>query len=76
MSSIMTYKCFEPARFSRALHTIFLNISKYVKHVRAVPGKNVLGGGTELENGGTTNTILSLFMVQSIWIYQETPPPT
>ena len=28
----------------------------------------------ELENGGTTNTILSFFMVQSIGIYQETPP--
>ena len=28
--------------------------------IRAVPGKKVLGGGgTELENGGTTNTILS-----------------
>jgi len=26
---------------------------------RAVPGKKVLGGGMELENGGTTNTILS-----------------
>jgi len=25
-----------------------------------------VGGGTELENGGTTNTILSFFMVQSI----------
>jgi len=29
--------------------------------LRAVPGKKVLGGGTELENGGTTNTILSFF---------------
>ena len=43
---------------------------------RAVPGKKVLGGGTELKNGGTTNTILSFFMVQFIWIFQETPPPT
>jgi len=32
--------------------------------LRAVPGKKVLGGGgTELENGGTTNTILSFFYV-------------
>ena len=29
--------------------------------LRAVPGKKVLGGGTELENGATTNTILSFF---------------
>ena len=28
---------------------------------RAVPGKKVLGGGTELENGGTSNTVLSFF---------------
>jgi len=38
--------------------------------------KGVGGRETELENGGTTNTILSFFMVQSIWIFQETPPPT
>ena len=44
--------------------------------VRAVPGKKGVRGGTELENGGTTNTSLSFFMVQSIWIFQETPPPT
>ena len=29
--------------------------------MRAVPGKNGVGGGTELENGGTTNTILSFY---------------
>jgi len=46
----------------------------YDNVLRAVPGKTVLGGGTELENGGTTNTIF--FMVQSKWIFQETPPPT
>jgi len=45
------------------------------KILRAVPGKKVLGVGTELENGGTTNTTVSFFMVQSIWIFQETPHP-
>jgi len=34
----------------------------------------VLGGGTELENGGTTNTILSFYGTESIWIFLETPP--
>jgi len=38
--------------------------------------KKGVGGGTEHENGDTTNTILSFFMVQSLWIFQETPPPT
>ena len=42
--------------------------------LRAVPGKKVLGGGTELENGGTTNTILSFYGTESIWIFLETPP--
>jgi len=42
--------------------------------IRAVPGKKVLGGGMELDNGGTTNAILSFFMVQSIGIFQETHP--
>jgi len=41
-------------------------------YLRAVPGKKVLG--VELENWGTTNTILSFFIVQFIWIFQETPP--
>jgi len=36
--------------------------------------KKGVGGGTDHENGGTTNTILSFFMVQSIRIFQETPP--
>jgi len=52
---------------------IFQN-KHYIICIRAVPGKKGVGGGTELENGGTTNTILSFFMVQSIWIFQETPP--
>jgi len=42
--------------------------------LRTVPGKKVLGDGREIKNGGTTNTILSFFMVQSIWIFQETLP--
>jgi hypothetical protein len=42
--------------------------------LRAVPGKSV-GGGTELKNGVTTIQFY-LFLVQSIWKFQETPPPT
>jgi len=41
--------------------------------MRAVPGKNGVGGGTELENGGTTNTILSFYGTVHMDIPGNTP---
>jgi len=46
-------------------------------YIRAVPGKKVLGRGTELENGGTTNTIFSFFTPQPTQFecVKDPPPP-
>ena len=58
------------------LNAFLFSFKIIIMVVRAVSGKKVLGVERNLKMGVPPTQFYLFFMVQSIWIFQETPHPT